>query len=97
MGYANDMADDAWMADVAKQDFVLISQDRKWHAIDVEAAAIKHHGLRCFYLHSAEMEVWNKAELFFKAHRRIIDLSVEQPGPFIYSIKSDGRFMRIEL
>ncbi|WP_181176009.1 hypothetical protein [Mesorhizobium sp. B2-3-4] len=48
MGFAHDMPDDEWMEPVGAAQWVVLSQDRKWHEIEVEAQAVRQHGLRCF-------------------------------------------------
>jgi hypothetical protein len=35
------------MAPVGAAQWVVLSQDRKWHEIEVEAQAVKQHDLRC--------------------------------------------------
>lgn len=96
-GFPNEMPDDEWMAIVGPKKWVVLSQDRKWHTIEAEAAAIKQHGLRCFYFPCASDDRWVSLSHFVRRQQRMQDLSHKMNPPFIYHLKRNGRFYPVPL
>lgn len=89
------MADDAWMAVVGPRDWVVLSQDRKWHVIDAEKAAVRQHKLRCVYLPDGDR--WQILCLFTRNHEKIIKAVEERTGPFIVELLRNGTIKDIDL
>ena len=96
-GFALQMPDDEWMNVVGPAQWVVVSQDRKWHTVEAEAAAIKQHGLRCFYFPCASESRWVSLEHFMRRHERMQHLSRTIAAPFIFHLKNNGQFYRVPL
>jgi hypothetical protein len=96
-GFRGDMPDDEWMGIIGPRKWVVISQDRKWHKIEAEAAAIKQHGLRCFYFPCAGDERWVSLSHFVRRHGRMQELARTVAPPFIFHLKRNGQFYRVQL
>ena len=96
-GFPIDMPDDEWMEIVGPKRWVVISQDRKWHTIDIEALAVKQHGLRCFYFPCASDPIWISLGHFVRRFDRMEQLARAGNGPFIYSLKKNGRFYPVPI
>ena len=93
--FPQEMADDVWLERVLKQNWVVLSQDLKFHLIDTERLAIEQHRGRCFYLPGAQDGRWKTFCAFTKAHEKILELSVSTPAPFIFDFSSSGRYKRL--
>lgn len=96
-GFPQAMPDDQWLEVVGAQGWVVLSQDRKFHLIEVEAKAIKQHKIRCFYLRCASEPKWVSLCNFVRKHEKMIGNSERLPAPFIYELKSNGQFYPVPL
>lgn len=95
--FKNDDPDDYWLAEVGKKRWVVVSQDRKWHDITTEAAAIRQHAVWCFYFPCASASRWVSLCHFIKRHERMMHLAETVPGPFVFRLAPNGQFYRVEL
>jgi hypothetical protein len=91
------MPDDEWLNIVGPARWIVLSQDRHFHAIEAEAAAVKQHGIRCFYLPCASEDRWVSVCDFVRHYERMVELAVTTESPFIYELKGNGRFYRVPL
>lgn len=95
-GFRQTAPDDEWLGQV-RPDWVIPSQDRKWHQIESEKAAVKQHNLRCFYLPCASETRWYSLCLFAKIHEKLMELVHEEPAPFIFDVNRKGKFTPVDL
>jgi len=91
------MPDDQWLEIVGQRRWVVLSQDRKFHTVDAEAAAIKQHNVRCFYLPCASEDRWVSLCHFIRRHERIMALARSETAPFIFELKANGQFYPVRL
>lgn len=96
-GFRHDMPDDEWMEIVGKKNWVVVSQDYKFHLEEFENFAVKQHMIRCFYLPDTGAKVWNTFCAFVRAHEKLMALCKIEPAPFIFDLKSTGRLMKVKL
>ncbi|GGK41160.1 hypothetical protein [Salinarimonas ramus] len=95
--FAHDMPDDEWLSIVGRKNWVVLSQDRRFHVRDNEALAIVQHGVRCFYLPCASEDRWTSLCIFVRRHAPLIDLATRSTSPFLFDLKRNGRFYPIAL
>jgi hypothetical protein len=95
--FPQSMPDDEWLSIVGPRNWVVLSQDRKWHTIEAEAAAIKQHKIRCFYMPCASEHRWVSMCSFVRRYEKMMDLATNEPAPFIYELKTNGRFYEVPL
>lgn len=86
-GFALDAPDDEWLATVGAKGWVVITQDRKFHKLELEKAAVQAHSVRCFYLYGGSEPVWSTFYTLVSVFPRIVKIASEMPAPFIYQIK----------
>jgi PIN like domain len=84
-------ADDEWLSVVGEKGWIVFSHDRKFHQIEAECAAIKHHKIGCFYLWGSRARTWDKLRCFMKAHDKIMHAIENTPRPFVCEITESGR------
>jgi hypothetical protein len=89
--------DDKWLEFVGTRGWIVFSQDRKFHAIENEIYALKQFNVGCFYLWGASATPAEKAFVFLKAHKKIIEAIRTTPKPFLYSITKNGNLKRIDI
>lgn len=82
---------------VGKKGWIVLSQDYKFHLESFENLAVKQHGLKCFYLPDTGAKVWITLCAFIRAHQKMIDLCQSEKAPFIYSLKTTGRLVKVKL
>lgn len=95
--FKSDDEDDYWLSEIGKRNWVVIGQDRKWHSIEVEAAAVKQHNIRCFYLPCADQTRWVTLCHFIRRHAKMMELAETVPGPFIYRLAKNGQFYEVPI
>lgn len=96
-GFKHDEDDDVWLSEIGKRGWVVIGQDRKWHKVPVEAAAVKQHNVRCFYLPCASESRWVSLGNFMKCHQKMMHLANTVQGPFVYRFAKNGQLYRVRL
>lgn len=87
VGFDKEAPDDEWLAKVGAKGWVVITQDRKFHEVTLELAAVQTHSVRCFYLHGGSDVVWSTFCNFITVFPRIIEIAEQEPTPFIYQVK----------
>jgi hypothetical protein len=95
--FAQSMPDDEWLAIVGAKNWVVLSQDRKFHVRENEARAIKQHAIRCFYLPCASDDRWISLCHFVKRHAKLQEFAECKAPPFIYELKNNGQLYRVKL
>ena len=94
-GFPHKMPDDEWMGVIGPRNWIAISQDRKWHLLENELAAVRQHELGCFYLPSVNR--WESLIQMVTRCERMVRLTNETPRPFIYELKGNGRLYRVQI
>jgi PIN like domain len=94
-GLAHDLPDDVWLERVAKRNWVVLTQDMRFHVNESEHQAVRQHAVRCFYLPGAQDGMWQTLCTFTRIHKKILELSVSTPAPFIFAFSASGRYKRI--
>jgi hypothetical protein len=94
-GFADNAPDDAWMNIVGPRKWICLSQDRKWHLRAAELLAVKQHAMKCFYLPNVHR--WVTMCQLASRHKKIMELSRANAGPFVFELKGNLQFYRIKL
>lgn len=92
-----DKPDDEWLPMVGDRDWVVISQDYKYHLLPNELTALKQHNVGVFYLWGAEAKKWDIMRLFARAYDKIVATATVTPKPFVYWVRQDGRLKSQDL
>ena len=93
--YQSTMPDDQILKICGKNNWVAVSQDKKWHIIEAEKAAVIEYNAKCFYLPCASDPRWQTLGHIVKRHQKMIGLSESVKAPFIFDISKTGKFKRI--
>lgn len=93
--FPQDMDDDQWMAIVGPRGWVVLSQDRKWHVIDAEKAAVLQHNLKCVYLPDGDR--WELLCILTRHHTKVLDAISGKDGPYIIEVLRNGVIREIDL
>ena len=96
-GFDQSMGDDKWMSIVGPKDWIVVSQDRHFHLREAETTAVKQHNIKCFYFPCSSDSNWHSLGHFVRRHEKMIHLANEVSSPFIFELKKNGQFYRIEL
>lgn len=95
--YKDYVPDDEWLSDLAGKGWIVLSHDIKFHSEATESLAVQQHELGCFYLPCQQSPLWYKAEIFFKAHRKMIELAIREKPPYIFNVHRSGRITKVKL
>ncbi|TNF20892.1 MAG: hypothetical protein EP318_09215 [Rhodobacteraceae bacterium] len=96
-GFPQNMPDDEWMEIVGEKDWVVLTQDIKFHLINHEIEAVRQHGIRCFYFPDGNSGMWKTLCTFIKCHNKILELSHETQPPFIFRVHGNGSIRAVYL
>lgn len=94
-GFAQDMEDDKWLAEVSRNNWVVISHDKRFHTDSIAIEAVRQHGGRVFYLDGGGSVKWDKLRRFAVAFKRICAIVETQKPPFIYRVTYADRIIRV--
>ncbi len=94
--FPQNMQDDRWLEICGRNGWIAFSHDQKFHAVAVEAMAIKQHNVGCFYLPGASSQTFDKLQYFFKAYPMILSLATV-PRPFLYRVMPTGNINPVRL
>jgi len=91
--------DDEWLTFAGQQGWIVFSHDSKFHkpGYEHECFAIKQFNVGCFYLWGASATAADRALVFLKAHKKIVEAALNTPKPFIYEITRRGSLKRIAI
>lgn len=95
--FRQESPDDEWMAGLSGRGWTVLSHDRKFHSEATENLAVRQHKLGCFYLPCEREPKWDKAAIFFKTYRKMVEIAQTEQHPFIYSISASGRITKVDL
>ena len=95
--FAQDARDDVWLPSVGARGWVVVSQDYRYHLRQTELAAIKQHGMGCFYLWGSDAGKWETMRVFAKAYDRIVDAATLATRPFVFRILKPGSLKQIQI
>ncbi len=90
-GFPQNMPDDEWLEVVSKKNWIVFTQDIKFHIIEHEAEAIKQHAARCIYFPGANDGMWKKLCLFFRYHEKVMRAVEGEAPPYIFELSGSGR------
>lgn len=95
--FAQDTPDDAWLAKVATEGWIVFSHDRKFHELLPEISAVKQYKAACFYLPGASSPLWDKVHYFMRGYDGIKARIGATKPPFIFNLSFAGRFSRVKI
>ena len=91
------MPDDEWMEIVGPPQWIVLSQDRKYHVRENELKAIIQHKIICSYLPCASKSRWESLCHIVRRHEKMIEISSAREGPIIFDLKNNGRFYEVKI
>lgn len=94
-GFAHDLADDKWLAEVSQKKWVVISHDKRFHTDSIAIEAVRQHKGRVFYLEGGSSVKWDKLRRFAAAYKRIEAIANTEKPPFIYRVTYSDRVIRV--
>ena len=89
--FVDNELDTNWIEKCAEEGWVVLGNDKNNKKNRYERAAIINGGLAAFYLTSGMRPGEDEAEAIIKALKRIANLLMSEPRPFIARIHLDGR------
>jgi hypothetical protein len=97
--FAQNEKDDVWLKYVGERNWVVLTQDRKFHnaGFENELSAIKQFNVGCFYIWGAEAKTWDKMIAFCRAFEHIIRASETTARPYIFDVEKSGKLHQIML
>ena len=95
--FPQEMPDDEWLSIVGARGWLAFSHDGKFHNEAAPCAAIKQHGIGCFYLWGANASPWEKLRCFARNYRGIVKLAASSQRPFIYRVNANCRIREVRI
>jgi hypothetical protein len=94
-GYAQNLEDDKWLAEVSQKKWVVISHDKRFHTDSIAIEAVRQHNGRVFYLEGGGSVKWDKLRRFAAMYKRIEAIAKTEKPPFIYKVTYADRVVRV--
>ena len=97
--FAPDEKDDVWLEYVGTKDWLVLTQDRKFHraGFEHELSAIKQFNVGCFYIWGAEANKWQKMVALCKALDTMVAAAALTQKPFIFDVQNSGKLIRVPI
>lgn len=83
------LADDVWLRDAGKNDWIVLTKDDAIRRRPAERDALTEAAVRVFCLTNRNMRGTEQTERFVLNHHRIL-LQARRPGPYIYGVYAEG-------
>jgi len=90
--FAHDEGDDVILRFCGSRNWIVCSQDHKYHLLENEREAIKQANVGVFYIWGANAKKWETFRVLAQVYDKLIEKAQMTPRPFIYKIASNGRF-----
>ncbi|MDY7525858.1 hypothetical protein [Sphingomonas sp. 10B4] len=94
-GFAQDLADDKWLAEVSQKRWIVVSHDKRFHTDSIAIEAVRQHNGRVFYLDGGSSVKWDKLRRFAAAYKKIAAIVETEKPPFIYRVTYADRIIRV--
>ncbi|HZI19471.1 MAG TPA: hypothetical protein VEY09_12845 [Pyrinomonadaceae bacterium] len=88
--FAHDVTDPVWIARCAREGWVVLGNDKRIKKNPIEREAIIRGGVAAFFLTAGWRTGEQDADAIIKALKRIANLLMSEPRPFIARIHPDG-------
>ena len=97
--FAQDEKDDVWLSFVGRRDWLVFTQDRKFHraGFENELSAIKQFNVGCFYIWGAQATKWEKMIALCLGLDHMIAVAEVTPKPFIFDVQRNGGLVQIPI
>lgn len=86
---AQRLADETWLRDAGKNDWVVLTKDDAIRRRPAERDALNDAAVRVFCLTTAKLRGSEQTERFAENRHRILR-QAKKPGPYIYGVYRDG-------
>jgi PIN like domain len=86
---AQRLADETWLCDTGKKDWVVLTKDDAIRRRPAERDALNDAAVRVFCLTTAKLRGSEQTERFAENRHRILR-QAKKPGPYIYGVYRDG-------
>lgn len=86
---AQRLADETWLRDAGKNDWVVLTKDDAIRRRPAERDALNDAAVRVFCLTTAKLRGSDQTERFAENRHRILR-QAKKPGPYIYGVYRDG-------
>jgi len=88
--FPSDAADETWLTEVGRQDWVVLLKDDRIRYRLAEKQALARARVRAFFLVPKGLTGPENGAIFAKAHTRIQRCSLGNPAPFIAKVSGNG-------
>ena len=91
------LADDAWMEPVARDGWVVVTQDYRFLRVAATQEAVRQHKAAVFYLWGANALAWQAARVFLWALPGMIERVQDTDPPCVYRVEKSSGIRAISL
>ncbi len=91
--FAHDTPDEHWLAEAGRQDWVVVTRDKRIRTRPRERQAINENGTGCFILAQRQVPTpWVALKIVVPTLDEMVQRFAETPRPFIFMLDSMPRF-----
>ncbi len=89
--------DEEWLPFVGKNDYILVTRDKKITRRKAELLAYKRHKVGAFILTGKNLTIWAQVKQLILSWENMKKLAEKTPRPFAFQIRSKGKIIPISL
>jgi hypothetical protein len=95
--FAADETDDVLLRFCGERNWVVVSQDYRYHLEANVREAIKQHRVGVFYIWGANATKWDTFRVLAHAFPKLVTLTKTTDRPFIFKIAANARFYPVDI
>ena len=88
--FAPDAPDETWLPEVGHRGWVVLTKDKNIRRNELEREALLSANVRAFVLTSGSLTSAETAAVFVQQLRKMADMAVSEPPPFVASVTRTG-------
>jgi predicted nuclease of predicted toxin-antitoxin system len=94
--FARGVADDVWLTEAGKNNWIVLTRDKRIRYRQLERLALQAAKVRAFVFTGGNVTAKDTGAILARAIDRIQRISNANPGPFIYHIGKSGRPVKMD-
>ncbi len=94
--FQHDTPDPIWLAEAGRNDWLVITRDKRVRTRPGERRAISENGVGCFIIGQKQrLSRWDYLKLLASTLDEMERIFARDPRPFIYNVTRTGQFRRV--
>ena len=89
--------DQSWLRTAGEKGWIVLMRDQRVRHRPLEIQALREAGVAAFVFTAGQATAQHTAEVVIGKLRTLVNLSVSEPRPFLYTLSAGGSLSRLKL